>query len=222
MTDLQNNCASIRDGIAGGKGATRFYRITPGEKIPGDWFPGTIPGNVVCGENSVIDSSFCFKHYFSTLPVGARIGSNVTIWRASLAPEAGALIEIGDYCYIANAALACSSRITIGSYVHIAGGVTITDSDFHPIGPGDRMADSVALSPVGNRKARPYISVKPVVIEDDVWIGFNATILKGVRVGRGSIVAPGAVVLQSVPEDSYVFGNPARSRPREVPDAPTS
>jgi len=62
------------------------------------------------------------------------------------------VIEIGDYCYIANASLACSSRITIGSYVYIAGGVTITDSDFHPIPPAARMADSVALSALGDRK----------------------------------------------------------------------
>jgi len=191
MAEPQNSTASVSGTVVAEPESVRFHRITPGEKIPGDWFPGIVPSNIVCDENSVIDSSFCFKHYFSTLPVGARIGRNVTIWRASLAPEAGALIEIGDYCYIANAALACSSRITIGSYVHIAGGVTITDSDFHPISPGDRMADSVALSPIGNRKIRPNIGVKPVEIEDDVWIGFNATILKGVRIGRGSVVAPG-------------------------------
>ena len=197
---------------AGVVNAPLFHPIVPGSTLPGDWFPGSIPQNIECGENSVIDSSFCFKHFFSKVPVGARIGANVTIWRASLAPEANAVIEIGDYCYIANASLACSSRITIGSYVHIAGGVTITDSDFHPISPAARMADSVALSALGDRKTRPQVEVRPVVIEDDVWIGYNATILKGVRIGRGAIIAPGAVVIQNIPEDCYAFGNPARIR----------
>jgi acetyltransferase-like isoleucine patch superfamily enzyme len=186
-----------------------FYELIPGAILAGDWYPGRIPENIECGENSVVDSSFCFKHFFSQLPVGAKIGSNVTIWRASLAPEINALVEIGNYCYIANASLACSLRITIGSYVHIAGGVTITDSDFHPIAPVARLADTIALSPLGDRRKRPVIEVRPVVIEDDVWIGCNATILKGVRVGRGAVIAPGAVVIKDVPENGYAFGNPA-------------
>jgi acetyltransferase-like isoleucine patch superfamily enzyme len=51
---------------------------------------------------------------------------------------------------------------------------------------------------------------QPVVIEDDVWIGFRAIILKGVTVGRGSIVAAGAVVISDVPRYSIVGGVPAR------------
>src|SRR5215831_7907123 len=76
-----------------------FYPLVPGETLPGDWFPGQIPENIVVGQNTVIDSSFCFKHYFATGKVGLRVGSNVTIWRASLAAEEDAVIEIGDYCY---------------------------------------------------------------------------------------------------------------------------
>jgi acetyltransferase-like isoleucine patch superfamily enzyme len=67
----------------------------------------------------------------------------------------------------------------IGNRVFIAGGVTIADSDFHPMDPAARLADTIALSPIGNSKNRPVITSKPVIIEDDVWIGFNATILKG-------------------------------------------
>jgi len=50
----------------------------------------------------------------------------------------------------------------------------------------------------------------PVVIEDDVWCGANVTILKGVTIGRGSIVAAGAVVTQSFPPYSIIGGVPAR------------
>jgi acetyltransferase-like isoleucine patch superfamily enzyme len=91
----------------------------------------------------------------------------------------------------------------------IAGGVTVADSDFHPLTPAARLADTIALSPVGNRKRRPLISTKPVVIEDDVWIGYNATILKGVRIGSGAIVAPGALVISDVASETEVAGNPA-------------
>jgi acetyltransferase-like isoleucine patch superfamily enzyme len=187
-----------------------FHPIVPGALLPDDWYRGSIPGNIEVGENSVIDSSFCFKHYYATSPVGLRVGNHVTIWRASLAADTDAVIEIGDYCYIANASLVCSARITLGSHVLVAGGVTIVDSDFHPIAPAARLADTIALSPIGDRQRRPCIQALPVVIEDDVWIGYNATILKGVRVGAGATIAPGALVNRDVPPGVQVTGNPAR------------
>lgn len=186
-----------------------FYKLEPGAALPGDWFAGRIPANVVAGAGTVIDSSFCFKHFYSAREVGLRVGQHTTIWRASLAADEDGVIEIGDYCYIANASLVCSERIHIGSRVLIAGGVTIADSDFHPIAPAARLADTVALSPVGDRARRPRIETRPVVIEDDVWIGYNATVLKGVRIGAGALVAPGALVLRDVPPGAEVAGNPA-------------
>ena len=182
----------------------RFFPLVPGARLPGDWFPGTLPTNVEVGANCVLDSSFCFKHYFSERPVGLRVGDDVTFWRTSLAAEEGGLIEVGSGCYIANASLVCSERITIGARVLIAGGVTVADSDFHPAAPAARFADTVALSPVGDRRHRP------VVIGDDVWIGWNATVLKGVTVGAGAVVAPGAVVIRDVAPGAHVAGNPAQ------------
>ncbi len=73
-----------------------------------------------------------------------------------------------------------------------------------------RMADAVACSPLGRGAPRRPFERRPVVIEDDVWIGPNATILKGVRVGARAWVEPGAVVVSDVPPDSRVLGNPAR------------
>ena len=51
---------------------------------------------------------------------------------------------------------------------------------------------------------------QPVVIEDDVWCGANVTILKGVTIGRGSVVAAGAVVTKSFPPYSIIGGIPAK------------
>lgn len=190
--------------------ARLFHPLTPGAELPGDWFRGRVPANVSAGEGTVIDSSFCFKHFYSAREIGLRVGAGTTIWRASLAADERAVIEIGDHCYIANASLVCSELIRIGSRVLIAGGVTVADSDFHPLGPAARLADTVALSPVGDRRRRPAVETRPVVIEDDVWIGYNATVLKGVRVGAGAVIAPGAVVVRDVPAGAEVAGNPAR------------
>ena len=156
-----------------------FYPLVPGTTLPGDWFPGRIPENIVAGENTVIDSSFCFKHYFAQGAIGFRVGSNTTIWRASLAAEENAMIEIGDYCYIANASLVCSKRSTIGSRVMIAGGFTIGGLGFSPAGAGCPPRRTIALSPVGDRSGDRCRSVASGN-RDDVWIGYNATILNGV------------------------------------------
>ena len=187
-----------------------FQMLTPGCRIPNDWFDGVVPANIDTAEGVTIDSSFCFKHFFSTLAVGMRIGSYVSLWRTSLAVEENGYLEIGNYCYIANASIVCSQKISIGNRVFIAGGVTIADSDFHPIGPALRLADTIALSPIGNRDLRPSIKSVPVVIEDDVWIGFNATILKGVHIGAGAVIYPGAVVTDNVAAGITVSGNPAK------------
>ena len=190
-----------------------FYVLEPGKSLEGDWFRGKIPMNIVVGEATLVDSSFCFKHFFSTLPVGLRTGHHVTLWRTAISTEENGRIEIGNECYIANASLVCAEKISIGHRVFIAGGVTIADSDFHPLDPAKRLADTVALSPVGKSKSRPPITAKPVIIEDDVWIGFNATILKGVHIGAGAIVQPGAVVTENVPAGISVSGNPAKPDP---------
>ena len=187
-----------------------LHPLLPGEKIPNDWYPGIIPANIKVGDNTVVESSFSFKHFFSSLPVALLVGDNVTLWRTAISTEENGLIEIGDDCYIANASLVCSQKITIGNRVFIAGGVTIADSDFHPLDPALRLADTIALSPIGNSKNRPAMRSKPVIIEDDVWIGFNATILKGVRIGAGAVIQPGALVTDHVPAGVTVSGNPAK------------
>jgi acetyltransferase-like isoleucine patch superfamily enzyme len=64
-------------------------------------------------------------------------------------------------------------------------------------------------------KGRPSFVVSPVVIEDDVWIGYNATIMKGVTIGRGAIIQPGSMILKDVPPGAVVSGNPARIEQKE-------
>lgn len=65
-----------------------------------------------------------------------------------------------------------------------------------------------------------FTEVRPVVIEDDVWIGARVTLLPGVHIGRGSVIGAGSVVTKDVPAYSIVGGNPARVlKYRIVPDS---
>lgn len=187
-----------------------YSKLEPGKPIQGDWCNFPIPMNMEVGENTVFDSSSCFKKFFSKLPVGLKLGSNITLQSPALATEENGYIEIGDFSFISGAAIIASHKIIIGKYVFMAGGVTIVDSDFHPLDPADRITDTIAISTVGNKALRPKFDAAPVFIKDEVWIGYNATILKGVTIGKGSVIQPGAVVLKTVPAGSIVSGNPAQ------------
>jgi acetyltransferase-like isoleucine patch superfamily enzyme len=193
----------------GGRHEPHLFPVVAGGMIEADWHHGSFPLNIDVGEGTVADSTFCFRHFRSARDVGFRCGTGVTLWRTSIATEEDGYIEIGSDTFVSNASIVAAGSIVIGSRVFIAGGVTIVDSDFHPLEPAQRIADAIALSPGGDPARRPAIDVAPVVIEDDVWIGYNATILKGVRVGRGSVVHPGAVVVRDVAAEARVGGNPA-------------
>ncbi len=109
----------------------------------------------------------------------------------------GAKVVIGDDVGMSGCTISAETSITIGSHVLIGSGCLITDTDAHPIDPEERRAG------LGG-------STRPVVIEDDVFIGARAIILKGVTIGHGSVIGAGAVVTKSVPANSIAAGNPAK------------
>jgi acetyltransferase-like isoleucine patch superfamily enzyme len=177
---------------------------------PGHWTNGKLPANVWVSPGSVITGDIAFKRFRSERERALTIGSHCTMDGAHFALGTDARVEIGDYCYFTNAILLSELEIRIGSYVIIGWNATVADTDFHPIAPAERIADAVACSPLGAGRPRPEIARCPVIIEDDVWIGPNATILKGVRIGMGAIIEPGALVTRDVPPGSRVMGNPAQ------------
>jgi acetyltransferase-like isoleucine patch superfamily enzyme len=178
--------------------------------LPDPWLEGKLPANVCVGANSVIAGGYAFKRFRSRRDPALVIGSHCTMDGTHFAIGEEGRVAIGDYCYFTNAVLLCEEELTIGNYVVIGWNATIADTDFHPLGPAERIADAVACSPLGKGRPRPEISRRPVIIEDDVWIGPNATILKGVRIGAGAFVEAGALVTRSVPAGMRVIGNPAQ------------
>lgn len=109
-------------------------------------------------------------------------------------------LRIGDRSFLGHdCSLAVASSIVIGRHVLVAGGARMADYDGHPVDAASRRAGHPT----------PPDAIHPIVIEDDVWIGADARILKGVRIGARSIVGSGAVVTRSVPPDVVVAGNPA-------------
>lgn len=109
----------------------------------------------------------------------------------------GPSIVVGDRTFVgAGCEFNIRRRITIGSDCLIAAGARFIDHD-HGTGPD---------SPIRLQRSRE----DEIVIEDDVWLGANAVVLRGAQIGCGAIVAAGAVVTKSVEPRSIVGGVPAR------------
>ena len=184
--------------------------MTASTSSPSRWLDGQLPANVQLGPDTVLKGEHAFHRFRSKCQPALLIGGHCTMDGVHFALGEEAKVQIGDYCCFSNAVLLCEAELRIGRYVVIGWNATIADSDFHPISPAARIQDAIACSPLGAGRPRPPIATRPVVIEDDVWIGPNATILKGVHIGAGAFIEPGALVTGPVPPRARVLGNPAQ------------
>lgn len=116
----------------------------------------------------------------------------------TLTPTAS--ISIGQDSGLSGTTICAATEVRIGCRVLIGADVMIFDTDFHPV---DALHRRYASLPQPRQE-------DSVVIEDDVFVGARSLILKGVKIGRRSVVAAGSVVTRSVPDDTVVGGNPAR------------
>lgn len=142
------------------------------------------------GSKIIIGKSFDARSAYGSNPLGTR--------RTVLATRsADAQITIGNNVGTTGLVLVSDCSITIGDHVKIGNATTIVDTDFHPLDPAQRF-----INPNDGR-------AKPIVIENNVFIGMNVIILKGSHIGARSVIGGGAVVSGTIPPDSIAVGNPA-------------
>ena len=179
--------------------------------VEGDWWSEPIPPNIIFGEGFYCETAQIFRRLKSKAPRAVVLGNHVSCYAGcSFAVGENGMCSVGDFTLMNGALVMAEERIEIGSYCLISWNVGIADSDFHPLEPAQRLIDAQALAPFfKNRPPRPTLKTAPVKIADNVWIGMNAVILKGVTIGENSVVAAGSVVTKSVPPNTVVAGNPA-------------
>jgi maltose O-acetyltransferase len=126
-----------------------------------------------------------------------------------VSPEARC--TIGHHCsFGVDSRMWVHDSVTIGDYVLIAHLVDIHDNNSHSLDWRDRRQDAITVMERHEGIDTTKIEARPIVIEDDVWIGAKSTIMKGVHIGRGAVIAAASVVTKDVPPFTLVAGNPAR------------
>jgi acetyltransferase-like isoleucine patch superfamily enzyme len=145
-----------------------------------------IPEKIVIGENSVIHGQLMvFKH--------------------------GGAITVGRSCYIGKDSRVWSTeKISIGNNVLISHNVNIHDNNSHAFSAEKRRLEFKEVFSIGRPDNVSDVTASPIIIGNDVWIGFNSIIFKGVIIGDGAIVSAGAIVVSDVPPYSIVAGSPAK------------
>lgn len=137
------------------------------------------------------------------------IGDNCRVYGALQSQSQGKIVIGNNTCIYERSIIGSVERISIGNCVIISNHVHIFDNNNHPTDP--YLRHEMCLSGFeGDLWKWKHADAKPIAIEDDVWIGEYASIMKGVTIGRGSVVAAHAVVTKDVPPYSIVAGNPAR------------
>lgn len=128
---------------------------------------------------------------------------------AIVAPQGS--LRLGGHCFVGpGSRIWAQTSVTIGNHVLISHLVDVHDTDAHSTNAALRRRDPVDLFEHDRPIDWSHVASAPVVIEDDVWLGFKSSVLKGVTIGRGAIVAAGALVTKDVPAHTLVAGNPAR------------
>jgi len=141
----------------------------------------------ICNHGNIVLGSSIVLHSYP----------NGSIYRTAIntyLPDA--VVTIGDNCRLNGIIIHCNQRVTVGANCMFGPGTVIVDNDSH----------RVCIS-YFERMKQPLS--KPIVIGNNVWVGMNCIILKGVTIGANAIIAAGSVVTKDVPANCLYGGNPA-------------
>lgn len=158
---------------------------------------------VARGGKCTIGANFAMNNRGKGNPIGSYRPCTLVVY-------SGAALTIGDNVGMSQTALIAIDHITIENNVKIGGGTSVFTSDFHSLDPNIRKTAQDSA----NRKSAP------VLIRENAFIGAHSIILKGVTIGRNSIVGAGSVVTHSIPDNEIWAGNPAQFIRKIVPSPP--
>ena len=180
--------------------------------IEGDWYPAPLPFNLEMEEMAYPDTSYSYTTCFSQKPVGFRLGyASGNYGHGLFTTGEDGVIDIGRFVVLQCTRIIANSRVTIKDHCMFSWGSVITDTwitdKTRSLTARRQMLQKLSTS--GNRHLA-FTDPRPVIIEENVWVGFEAIVLPGVTIGRGAVVGSKSVVSEDVPPYAIVVGNPAR------------
>ena len=165
---------------------------------------------LVIKQNTYLDKGYNYRLPSISIDNGGlEIGSNCII-KADFSIRFGGECKVGNYTTInEETEIRCDEYIEIGDFNMISYQCNIYDTNTHCTYPSEKRREITIkdFPNIGVERERP--KTKPVIINNDCWIGKRATVLKGVTVGTNCIIGIEAVVTKSIPENSLAFGNPS-------------
>lgn len=148
---------------------------------------------------------------FSNKPENIQIGTDTYVRGELKVLRYGGKIIIGNDSYVGkNSKIWSGHEVCIGHRVLISDNVFISDTNSHELNSKDRHRTYKGLFTTGPPSEKGNINTGKIFLGDDAWISYGAIILKGVNIGKQSIVAAGSVVTKDVPSGVLVAGNPAK------------
>jgi acetyltransferase-like isoleucine patch superfamily enzyme len=185
--------------------------MTADRKIEWDWYPGTVPNNVVIDDTAYLETTYSFLLCRSQRTPAVEIGRGASIYLGTmfdLGPNGR--VKVGDYSLINGARIICDEEVTLGDYALISWNVVFLDTYRVPTDLASRRQVLKAASRRSPRSASADVPARPIHIGSNVWIGFDVCVLPGVTIGPGAVVGARSVVAHDVPPYTIVAGNPAR------------
>jgi acetyltransferase-like isoleucine patch superfamily enzyme len=179
--------------------------------IQDDWWPEPLPRNIFLDKMTYPDTAYSFSTYHSKLENGFTLGfASGNYGHSIFMAGINGKITIGKFVVLECTNVISNLSVTIGDHCMFSWGSVVTDSwissVIHPA-TKRKMLETLAGS---QERYLEYIDPKPVIVEDNVWVGFDAVILPGVTIGKGAIIGCKTVITEEVPPYAVMAGNPAR------------
>ena len=180
--------------------------------IEGDWYDKPLPGNIFLDEMAYPDTAYSFTTCYSEKPVGFSLGyASGNYGHGIFTTGKNGEILIGKFVVLQCTRIIANLSVTIKDHCMFSWGVVITDSWFttETYSPIVRRTMLEHLAGSHNRHLE-WIDPNPVIIGENVWVGFESIILPGVTIGRGAVIGCKTLISEDVPDYAVVVGNPSR------------